>query len=100
MSTLKWAYLHNNWSKSHDQGTIGKLRSNTSHDPANPKRDSHTVRHHITNNHKLPNIATVFEPTVSRGQAQHCLQKWHQVLLAGYVIDLTNEDSSDNDKEL
>ena len=69
MSTLKWAYLHNSWSKSHDQGTIEKLRSSTSHDPANPKRDSHTVRCHITNNHELPNIAMVFEPTVhfSRG---------------------------------
>jgi len=89
ISILKRAYLHNHWFKSYDLNSIRKPRRSTLLSLCNAKWDFHTVKHHTATNPKLPNIATLSEPTVAILFASiTVMQLYHlQVkLLYSYVI--------------
>ena len=64
ISILKRAYLYNHWFKSYELNSIRKPRRSTVLSLCNAKWDFHTVKHHTATNPKLPNIATLSEPTV------------------------------------
>ena len=64
ISVSKRAYLYTHWFKSFELKSIRKPRRSTLLHLCNAKCHSYAVKCYITSNPKLPNIATLLEPTV------------------------------------
>ena len=71
ISVLKRAYLYTHQFKSYELKSIRKPRRSTLLHLCNAKCDSYAVKCYITSNPKLPNIATLLEPTVATVPMQH-----------------------------
>ena len=65
ISVLKRTYLYNHWFKSYELKSIRKPRRSMLLHLYNAKCDSYAVKCYITSNPKLPNIATLLEPTIA-----------------------------------
>src|SRR6267154_1684698 len=66
--------------------TIRKPRSITLLDSTSTKHHSHSIRRYITTTPKLPNIATVFEPTVYSGVYSVCVLSECMVLTCACTV--------------